>query len=134
MAMAEELAIVGVIARLFQLEVYGDKVLHRLNDFQPSLEGIPDIFKDVKDKLLILLENLDHTKYVVEKGSIEKETKEALLLIVNGCQTQITLLDNLISSLLPQERGFWRKKANETILRLRQDAEVTKITATLQTH
>jgi hypothetical protein len=132
--MAEALAVVGVVASIVQLVDYGSKVLRRLNDFQSSLGEIPKTFKHVKDELPILLETLKQTKDAVEKGSIKEETKKALLLVVNRCQTQITLLDDLISSLLPQEGDSWRKKTGKAILSLRQDAKVTKITATLRTH
>src|ERR1700722_7094740 len=133
-AMAEALAAVGVVASIVGLVDFGSKVLHRLNDFQSSRGEIPEIFKHVKDELPILLETLNQTKAAVEKGSIKEETKKALLLIVNGCQTQITVLDNLMDRSLPQEDDSWRKKAGKAIFSLRQDAKVTKITAILRTH
>jgi hypothetical protein len=132
--MAEALAVAAVVASIVQLVDFGSKVSHRLNDFQSSLGEIPKTFKHVKDELPILLETLDQTKVAVEKGSIKQETKKALLLVVNGCQTQITLLDDLIGRSLPQEEDSWRKKTGKAILSLRQDAKVAKITAILRTH
>jgi len=132
--MAEALVVVGVVANIVQLVDFGSKVLRRLNDFQSSLGEIPKTFKHVKDELPILLETLNQTKDTVEKGTIKEETKKALLLVVNGCQTQITLLDNLISRSLPQKGDSWRKKTGKAIVSLRQDATVNKITATLRTH
>lgn len=132
--MAEALVVVGVVANIVQLVDFGSKVLRRLNDFQSSLGEIPKTFKHVKDELPILLETLNQTKDAVEKGTIKEETKKALLLVVNGCQTQITLLDNLISRSLPQKGDSWRKKTGKAIVSLRQDATVNKITATLRTH
>jgi NACHT NTPase-like protein len=129
--MAEALAVVGVVSSIVGLVGFGSKVLHRLNDCRGE---IPETFKHVKDELPILLETLDQTKVAVEKGSIKEETKKALLLVVSGCQTQITLLDNLIARSLPQEEDSWRKKAGKAIFSLRQDAKVTKITAVLRTH
>jgi NACHT NTPase-like protein len=125
--MVEALAVVSTIVGLVG---FGSKVLHRLNDFQ----SIPETFKHVKDELPILLETLHQTKVAVEKGSIKEETKKALLLVVNGCQMQITLLDNLIARSLPQEEDSWRKKASKAIFSIRQDAKVNKITAILRTH
>jgi NACHT NTPase-like protein len=130
-AMAEALAVSSIVG----LVDFGFKVLHRLNDFQSSRGEIPETFKHVKDELPILLETLDQTKVAIEKGSIIKEeTKKALLMVVSGCQTRITLLDNLIARSLPQEEDSWRKKAGKAIFSLRQDAKVTKITAILRTH
>ena len=132
--MAEAFAVVGVVVSIVQLVDYGSNVLLRLNDFQSSLGEIPKSFRPVKDELPILLETLNQTKDAVENGSIKEETKKALLLVVNGCQTQITLLDNLISSLVPQEGDSWRRRTGKAIISLRQDAKVAKITTTLRTH
>ena len=129
--MAEALAVVGVVASIVGL---GSKVLHRLNDFQSSRGEIPESFKHVKEELPILLETLNQTKLAVEKGSIKEETKTALLLVVNRCQAQITLLDDVIGKSLPQEGDSWRKKTSKAIFSLRQDSKVTKITTTLRTH
>jgi hypothetical protein len=129
--MAEALAVVGVVSNIVGLVDFSSKVLHRL---QSSRGEIPETFKHVKDELPILLEILHETKVAVEKGSIKEETKKALLLVVNGCQTQITLLDNLIARSLPQEEDSWRKKAVKAISSIRQDAKVNKITAILRTH
>ena len=132
--MAEALAVVGVVSSIVGLVDFGSKVLHRLNDFQSSRGEIPETFKHVKAELPILLETLYQTKVAVEKGSIKEETKKALLLVVDGCQTQITLLDNLIARSLPREEDSWRKKAGKAFFSLRQDAKVSKITTILRTH
>src|SRR6266568_1890549 len=132
--MAEALAVAGVVASIVQLVDFGSKVLHRLNDFQSGLGEIPKIFRHVKSELPILLETLNRTKDAVEKGSIKEETKKALLLVVNECQTQITLLDDLISGSMPQAGDSWRKKTGKAILSLGQDAKVAKITTILRTH
>ena len=132
--MAEALAVVGVVSSIVGLVDFGSKVLNRLNDFQSSRGEIPESFKHVKEELPILLETLNQTKLAVEKGNIKEESKKALLLVVNRCQTQVTLLDDLIRKLLPQEGDSWRKKTSKAIFSLRQDAKVIKITATLRMH
>ena len=132
--MAEALAVVGVVSSIVGLVDFSSKVLHRLNEFQSSRGEIPESFRHIKEKLPILLETLNQTKLAVEKGSIEEETKEALSSVVDGCQTQITLLNDLIGKSLPQEGDSWRKKTSKAISSLRQDAKVTKITITIRSH
>ena len=78
-------AVVGVVSSIVGLVDFGSKVLHRLNDFQSSRGEILESFKHVKEELPILLETLNQTKLAVEKGSINEETKKALLLVVNRC-------------------------------------------------
>ena len=133
-AMAEALAVVGVVSSIVGLVDFSSKVLHRLNEFQSSRGEIPESFKHIKEKLPILLETLNQTKLAVEKGSTKEETREALSSAVDGCQTQITLLNDLIGRSLPQEGDSWRKKASKAISSLRQDAKVTKITTTIRSH
>jgi hypothetical protein len=89
---------------------------------------------NTKEKLPILLETLNQTKLAVEKGSIKKETREALSSVVDDCQRQITLLNDLIGKSLPQESDSWRKKTSKAFSSLRQDAKVTKITITIRSH
>ena len=132
--MAEALTVVGVVSSIVGLVDFSSKVLHRLNDFQSSRGEIPESFKQLKEELPILLETLNQTKLAVERGSIKDETKNVLLLVVNRCQTQITLLDDLIGRSLPQESDSWRKKTSKAIFSLRQDAKVAKITAALRIH
>ena len=132
--MVEALAVVSVVSSIVGLVDFGSKVLHRLNEFQSSRGEIPESFKHIKEKLPILLETLNQTKLAVEKGSIKEETREVLSSVVDGCQTQITLLDDLIGKSLPQEGDSWRKKTSKAISSLRQDAKVTKITITIRSH
>ena len=132
--MAEAIAVVAVVSSVVQLVDFGSKVSQRLNDFQSSLGEIPKVFRHVKAELPILLETLNQTKDAVEKGNIKEETKKALLVVVIECQTQITLLDDLISRTTPKEGDSWRKKTIKAILSLGQDAKVAKITTVLRTH
>ena len=132
--MAEAIAVVGVVSSIVQLVDFGSKVSQRLNDFQSSLGEIPNVFRHVKADLPILLETLNQTKDAVEKGNMKEETKKALLVVVIECQTQITLLDDLISKSIPKEGDSWRKKTSKAILSLGQDAKVAKITTILRTH
>ena len=132
--MAEAIAVVGVVSSIVQLVDFGSKVSQRLNDFQSSLGEIPKVFRHVKAELPILLETLNQTKDAVEKGNINEETKKALLVVVIECQTQITLLDDLISRTTPKEGDSWRKKTSKAILSLGQDAKVAKITTILRAH
>jgi hypothetical protein len=132
--MAEALAVAGVVANIVQLVDFGSKVLDRLNDYHSSLGEVPKVFKNIKDELPILLATLNQIKGTVEKGSIGEKTKKDILLVVNGCQTQITQLDDLINRLLPQKGDSWRTKTSKAFRSLHQDTKVNKITDILRTH
>jgi len=132
--MAEVLAVVGVVSNIIQLVDFGSKVLRRLNDFQSSLGEIPKAFRHVKAELPILLDTLEQTKVAVQNGTIREETKQALLPVVNGCQEQIKLLNDVIERVLPLESDSWRKRTSKAISSLHQDTKVAKITAMLKSH
>ena len=98
--MAEALAVVGIVLSIVGLVDFDSKALHRLNEFQSSRGEIPESFKHKRK----LLETLNQTKLAIEKRGIKEETREALSSVVDGCQTQITLLDDLIGKSLPQDQ------------------------------
>jgi hypothetical protein len=132
--MAEALAVVGVVASIVQLTEFGSKVLSRLNDFQSRIGDIPKTFQHVKAELPVLLDTLKQTKSAMVAGSIPDETKNALLPAINGCRTQVELLDALIGKMLPLQSDSWSKRGFKAVLSLGQDAKVKKIRADLQSY
>ena len=83
--MAEALAVVGIVANIVQLFDFGSKILHRLTEFQSSVENVPESFRHIKAKLPLLLHTLQQTKEAIEAGSIKDDTKKALLPAIEGC-------------------------------------------------
>ena len=132
--MAEALAVVGVVASIVQLAELGSKVLLRLNDFQSRIGEIPKTFQHVKAELPVLLDTLKQTKSAIEVGSIPNETKNALLPAIDGCRTQVELLDTLIGKVLPLQSDSWSKRGLKAVSSLRQDAKVKKIRTDLQSY
>jgi hypothetical protein len=130
--MAEALAVVGVVSSIVQLVDFGSKVLVRLNDFQSAAKEVPKTFQHVKAELPVLLNTLKQTKSAIENGSVSDETKAALLPAINGCQTQVELLDTVIGKVLPLPSDSWKEKTRKAISSLHQDGKVQKIRTDLQ--
>ena len=130
--MAEALAVVGVVASIVQLVDFGSKVLLRLNDFQSTAREIPKTFQHVKAELPVLLDTLKQTKSAIENGSISDDTKAALLPAIDGCRTQVELLNAVIEKVLPLPSDSWRERSRKAIASLRQDGRVQKIRKDLQ--
>jgi hypothetical protein len=76
--------------------------------FLSSLEEIPKAFQHVKAELPILLETLKQIESAVQSQNLSEDTKQAVLLIISKCHTQITLLDDLVEKELPKENDSWR--------------------------
>src|ERR1700760_1703086 len=121
--MAEAFAVIGIVANIVQLADFGAKVLERLNEFQSRSQEIPKPFRDVKIELPILLQTLKETKLAIQHRNVDEETTKALLLVVNGCQDQITLLDDLLKKVLPNQTDSWTKKTGKALLSFRQDSK-----------
>jgi hypothetical protein len=132
--MAEAVAVVGVVSNIVQLVDFGFRVLRRLDDFQSSLGETPKVFRHIKTELPILLDTLKQTKVAVEKGTIRDETKQALVPVVDGCRTQIELLDDIIEKILPQPGDSWRRKGSKAVTSLWQDSKVKNITTTFRNY
>ena len=132
--MAEAFAVIGIVANIVQLADFGAKVLERLNEFQSRSQEIPKPFRDVKIELPILLQTLKETKLAIQHRNVDEETTKALLLVVNGCQDQITLLDDLLKKVLPNQTDSWTKKTGKALLSFRQDSKINGITTGLRTH
>ena len=130
--MAEALAVVGVVASIVQLVDFGSKVLIRLNEFQSSVGEIPKTFQHIKAELPVLLDTLERTKTAIQTGSVRDETKKALLPAIDGCRTQIELLNIVIGKVLPLSGDSWREKSRKAVSSLRQDGKVRKIRTDLQ--
>jgi hypothetical protein len=132
--MAEAVAVVGFVSNIVQLVDFGSKVLHRLNDFQTSLGETPKVFRHINKELPLLLDTLKQTQIAVDKGTIRDETKQALVPVVDGCRTQIELLDNIVEKVLPLPGDSWRRKGNKAVTSLWQDSKVKNITTTLRNY
>jgi hypothetical protein len=130
--MAEALVVVGTVASIVQLVDFGSKVLLRLNEFQSSIGEIPKSFQHIKAELPVLLDTLEKTKTAIETGSVQDETKKALLPAIDGCRTQIEVLDILIRKVLPLSHDSWRERSRKAVSSLRQDGKVKKIRTDLQ--
>jgi len=131
--MGEALAVVGIIANIVQLVDFGSKILHRLSEFQSSIEGVPESFRHIKAELPVLLNTLQQTKEAVEAGSVRDETMKALLPAIEGCRIQIRSLDDVLLKILPASGDSWTKRSTKALrMSLRYDSKVEKITDTVR--
>jgi hypothetical protein len=117
--MAEALAVVGIVANIIQLVDFGSRVLKRLEEYQSKLGEIPEAFRHIKAELPVLLDALRQTKAAIDAGSIQDETKKALLPAVEGCGVQIKSLDDVIVKALPASGDSWARRGRKALGSLR---------------
>ena len=113
--MAEALAVVGIIANIIQLVDFGSRVLKRLEEYQSKRGKIPEAFRHIKVELQKLLDALQQTKAAIDTGLMQDETKKALLVAIEECKVQITLLDDIILKALPASGDSWPVRGRKAL-------------------
>jgi hypothetical protein len=130
--MAEALAVVSIVANIIQLVDFGSRVLKRLKEYQSKLGDVPEAFRHINAELPVLLDALRQTKAAIDAGSMQDESKKALLPAVKGCGVQIKLLDDVIMKALPVSGDSWARRGRKALGSLRYDAKVEKITVVVR--
>ncbi|KAF2186324.1 TPR-like protein [Zopfia rhizophila CBS 207.26] len=130
--MAEAVPVVGIVASIIQIVDFGSRVLKRLEEYQSKLGETPEAFRHIKAELPVLLDALRQTKAVIDAGSMQGETKKALLPAVEGCGVQIKSLDDVIVKTLPVSGDSWARRGRKALGSLRYDAKVEKITVVVR--
>ncbi len=122
--MAEALAAVGIAANIVQLVDFGSKILHRLSEFQSTLEEVPATFRHLKAELPLLLDTLQQTKGEIDSDSIREETRIALLPVIEGCRVEIESLDALLTKTLPTPSDSRKTQWKKAMSSLAKDTKV----------
>ncbi|RYP42475.1 hypothetical protein DL767_000163 [Monosporascus sp. MG133] len=130
--MAEPLTVVGIVANIIQLVDFGSRVLSRLEEYQSNFGDVPEAFRHIKAELPVLLDALRQTKAAIDAGSMQDESKNALLPAVEGCRVQINLLDDVLAEVLPAPGDSWARRGRKALRSLRYDTKVEKITSVVR--
>src|SRR5277367_6030525 len=130
--MAEALAVVGLVSAIAQFVDFGSKIVERLQDFHSSVNEVPKAFRDVMVELPLLLDTLNRTQAQAESGALSRETQEALLPIVEGCRSQVELLDSTLVKTLPKPGDSSLRRSMMAFSSVGQEKKVKQITSTLR--
>jgi len=123
--MSEALAIIGLVSAIVQF-------VERLQDFHTSVNEVPKAFRDVKVELPLLLNTLKRTQAQADSGALSRETQEALLPVVEGCRSQVELLDSTLVKALPKLGDSSLRRGMMAFSRVGQEKKVEQITSTLR--
>jgi hypothetical protein len=132
--MAEAFAIVGVVASIVQLVDFSSRVLDRVNEFHSNLDEVPASFQHIKTDLPLLATTLREIKSAICAGHVTDDTQKALGPVVEGCQTQISSLDDVLLRTLPTPGESRIQRTKKAIASLKQDGKVEKIQSALHWH
>jgi hypothetical protein len=132
--MAEALAIVGLVSAIVQFVDFGSNIVERLQDFHSSVSEVPKAFRDVKVELPLLLDTLKRTRAQAQSGAVSRETQEALLPVVEGCRSQVELLDSTLVKTLPKPGDSSWRRGMMAFSSVGQEKKVEQITSTLRNY
>src|SRR3984957_14151021 len=130
--MAEALAVIGLVSAIVQFVEFSSKIIERLNEFQSSIDEVPQTFRDLKIQLPLLRETLKKTKTHAEAGFIDTDIQTAILNVVKGCQEQVELLDNILVKTLPVTGDSRIRRGVKAFSSVGQEKDVQKIVARIQ--
>ena len=129
--MAETLAIIGLISSIVQFVDFGTKVMHRLNEFQSNIKDVPETFRHIKTQLPLLIDTLKQTQAQADAAHLSEETAKALKLVVEGCLSQVKLLEEILIKALPTKKDSSLRKGLKALTSLAHDKDVQRITTAL---
>jgi hypothetical protein len=132
--MAEGLAVVGAVASIVQLVDFSTKAIRRLEEFHSAAGEIPKSFRHVSTDLPVLSTTLQSISQDIGAGSVDTGTKDALMLVVDGCREQIAQLDAILSKTIPATSdGRWTK-SKKAMVSIHQEDKVENITKILRNY
>ena len=132
--MAEALAVIGLVSAIVQFVEFGSKIISRVSEFQTGVNDVPKSFRDIMVELPLLLDTLKRTKEQVEDGQVDENTQKALLPVVNGCQSQVELLNDILVKMLPSVGDSSWKRGIKAFSSVRQERKVEQITKTFHNY
>lgn len=131
--MAEAFALVGLVASIVQFVDSSSRVVHRLHEFQSSINDVPKIFSDITIRLPLLANTLEQTKQA-DGARLSEKTAKALIPVVDGCHKLLMELDKILNKYRPKEGdSSWRKRL-KALSSLAHDTDVQNINTALGDH
>lgn len=106
MSGAEAIAILGIISSVISI-VDGTKQVY---DAASNTNGLPEAFREVAVRLLIVRDILDAAKQYVSRGHTNKDSYEAAKNIVEDCQSKAQSLEKLFQKVIPADSASRAKK------------------------
>ncbi len=132
MSGAEIIAAVGIAASLLQLIDFGTKLGSRLAEFSVEAKEVPKAFQHTSIQLPLIIDTLKRKQVQAENGNLNEATLKALLPVINDCQKQVEMLDEILTKICPTpEDSRWRRR-QKALYSLSQEKKVQAIAANIE--
>lgn len=124
--MAEIIAGASAAASIGQLVVFGKQIYDRLDEYRETMNGFPETFKHVTNRLGVLVEVLDSIERDINSGAMSDSSQRAIFPSVQECGAQIDYLQKIIEKALPPQGATRMKRSLKALGSLKYDAKIDK--------
>lgn len=130
----DPLSAIGLAANIVQFIDFGGKVLTRLKEFNWKAQEVPEIYRDVKNRLPLLLDCIKRIQKDVDRKALDEETQATLLPVIEGCKIQIEKLYSILDKTLPAPGDKFRNRVDKVSASFWQETKIKDIKAILEAY
>lgn len=122
--MAEAAAALILGAAVISFIDIGGKVIARLREYIQTSQEVPEVLRDVHDRLETLLLTTKNLQSALNAGRLDDGARAALKGAVGGLERQARVLQGLCEHILPSLGDRWWQKARKAASSLRKEGEL----------
>ena len=123
-AMAEAVAIVGLVASIATLVELSAKVLSRLHDFTSKSSEVPESFRSLSTRLPLLTATLQHIQFQVKDSRFPDNVTKALKAVIDDTSRQISNIQISLSKVLLSDGASKLERALKALKSLAKEDKV----------
>jgi hypothetical protein len=124
MSGVEALAVVSIIANIFQLIDFSVNIYERAKTYGQGASEIPKAFRSTRAMLSLVRNCLEHTQERIDSGELDERHCKELGETLTGCATTIHELGEIFEKVLPAEGASTWARGRKAIASLGQDKKV----------
>ncbi len=129
--MAEAIAAVSLVSAITQLVEFGSKIIARLNEARSSAGDLPKCYRDIQTELPLLVDILKRTEGQIGSDHLNESTRQALVPVIEGCSTQVKILEGILSKGLSLADDTWQKRGTKAFLSVYQEKKMEHLVTKL---
>ena len=126
-AMAEAVAVIGLVASIASLVELTAKVFSRLHEFTSKSSEVPESFRSLSTRLPLLTATLKHIQSQAEYGRFPDDITKALKAVVDDTSKQVSDIQISLSKVLPSDSASKLERALKALKSLAKEDEVKRI-------
>ena len=123
-AMAEAVAIVGLVASIATLVELSAKVLSRLHDFTSKSSEVPESFRSLSTRLPLLTATLQHIQFQAKDSRFPDNVTKALKAVVDDTSRQISNIQISLFKVLLSDGASKLERALKALKSLAKEDKV----------